>query len=1190
MFIHRRILIFILTGIMAVSSSLPALAINTQKVEEEPFSLEKIEINNVVPSGGFNFFDLQNASKLDTEKIKGVNVKENNNKIQIKSREIKGNKGKNLRSVTAEGAFNPVKKVDEAKKKISFFEQIKKLIITEDAVAADFIPLISYYEGIEYNYLDNALYYVSQNQNADGSFGTINTYETTSEVTLALASMNRTDNDQFATALNYLTTTQTVNNREKAIKARLLVGLGQPYQNLLNELIAEANSDGGYGLDSGYTSDVQTTLEVMLALWVGNYSIDGAMPKATKYVLEKIKSDGSMRYTENGAPNYFLINKTASYLYSLKSLSVGNESSQIKVQDKINNLLTYLKNNYNEQESRMLGTADEIDNITTLNTWRIYNAEENNRIELSKHIVDSQYIDGSFDSSVLSTIYALRSTAKADLIITNLVSNTVLINNDSAEFTVTVKNTGYASTATTTMYVFADKFDTGISIDFLKNGVVIEPNETVNLIFTIDNTLSLIGTTELRMYVENNNDFNYDNNWITKTFNFSSSVDNVPAIPQNFSVLQWSLNNKPAIYTSLGIDKIDPLRKNYVVLFRPKGGNWSAYFYNPSQNILGYFPEDKDYEFLIGVVGINGSLYADLAHPIPVKTSSDKNKYVASVNGYVSLDNSKEYSDVFVSDLFVYGSDAVGNFELSGLPNGRAYVNCGEPQNADLKFNILLAPGSAYSGLRVFTHLYEDTTAPTIDLVSVKDVNDFKLGLEQNYEINIFGSDDIALESGDIYLWDPSYNSWSFLGTDSFENSSSSSLEWYVQSNLPLRTGYKLRFIAYDFRGNQSNFKEWGPFEIIKKTSSITVKTGLEILPKNATLDFGTVVQGSTSTKTITIENNGMATLNFQAQGSENAISLFREDYQEFSFTNPLKSSIEPGESITMDVSFNPSGLGNKKTQLKIYSNSSENSTYILNLVGFAGNPAPAPIISVKNGSLFELKNNGILDLGNTYINTKKTTIITIQNLGSSKLNLVGQNNENVLSLLDGDLTMFGFTNPSVYEINPGSSLDLNVFFQPTLVGQKNTKFKIWSNSSINNPFYLNLSGTGEQVVSGTPQIVIKEGSNILLKDSQINFGNLKVGEKSTKTFTIVNTGVGSLNISSQTESNPISIIRGNYMDFGFINPAKFSLNQGESVNLSIFFNPLTSGIKNAQFRIFSNSVTNNFFTLILSGTASNPL
>ena len=179
----------------------------------------------------------------------------------------------------------------------SIWQKITQLFQIDTVHADEYVPLIEYYEGIEQHPTDFALYYLSQIQNDDGSFGTSNIYETTVEVALALSRINRVDNSQFDLAVQYIQQAEPKNNREKAMKARMLYSLGfvAEHAQLLDEVVADNLEQSVFGIDKFYTQDIETNLEVLTAFAVAGDTDDPYFKLALIQVLESIPENWRVR-------------------------------------------------------------------------------------------------------------------------------------------------------------------------------------------------------------------------------------------------------------------------------------------------------------------------------------------------------------------------------------------------------------------------------------------------------------------------------------------------------------------------------------------------------------------------------------------------------------------------------------------------------------------------------------------------------------------------------------------------------------------------------------------------------------------------------------------------------------------------------------------------------------------------------
>ena len=129
-----------------------------------------------------------------------------------------------LESVTIPGLSDKQK---PAKTKGKILKSIFNFLKPETAYAQSATPLMAYREGLEKRTMDFILYYLTEHQNDDGSFGPFSKYELTADTFFLLAQYRKTANYNFENAVNYLLTTEPKNYREKAIKARALAGTGQ---------------------------------------------------------------------------------------------------------------------------------------------------------------------------------------------------------------------------------------------------------------------------------------------------------------------------------------------------------------------------------------------------------------------------------------------------------------------------------------------------------------------------------------------------------------------------------------------------------------------------------------------------------------------------------------------------------------------------------------------------------------------------------------------------------------------------------------------------------------------------------------------------------------------------------------------------------------------------------------------------
>lgn len=672
-------------------------------------------------------------------------------------------------------------------------------------------PIIGYYEGIEKNTVENALYYLAQIQNEDGSWGDYSQYELTAGLAFILSQYNKYGNDQYALAINYLKNTAPKNNREKAIKAWVLICFSEEYQSLLDDLLTRQNPDGGYGIDDNYASDVETTLWVLAAFWKADSTV---LPASLSYILARIQADGSMRYSSDANPSYYLMNKTAEYLQPFGQVSQTT-------QDKLNLLVNYLAGKYDLEQGSLANTNDVVDELMTLQTLKSYSLSPDKQTSLTEKIKAQQASNGSFGSSLYAQLSAFKALPQSDLIITNLQSTGSLINGQAASFEVTIKNIGYLASGNFKLYNFVDgyKINDGYTFNSLSPG----GQATITVNFDTILTRQIIGNAEIKLYAEADNEFNYANNWKTASFIFTANISGLPALPLYYIAHRHSADGQPLINIRWS-QKEDPNRLNYVIAYRLDGTeDWSYYGVNNSWNgaFFGVFPEDSVYEVTAGVLRLDGTTVDRFSTDITtIKMSGNDSKYSGNATGYVTVDNTR------AAGLRTFGysvsgtSDSSGNVNYVNAPNGAtvAWVDTDVAKQYDqLRTKFIIPNGGTTSDIRLFTHLKDDAVSPTVSSFAIGYGGTTTFKNQRSVDLLGAYSDNVAVKDADFYYFDPVENTWLYLGSDDVSGSQGI-FSWYIPDTL-LGAGYKIKTIAYDYQGNASAPAEWGVFTIIDGSS-----------------------------------------------------------------------------------------------------------------------------------------------------------------------------------------------------------------------------------------------------------------------------------------------------------------------------------------------------------------------------------
>ncbi len=235
------------------------------------------------------------------------------------------------------------------------------------------------------------------------------------------------------------------------------------------------------------------------------------------------------------------------------------------------------------------------------------------------------------------------------------------------------------------------------------------------------------------------------------------------------------------------------------------------------------------------------------------------------------------------------------------------------------------------------------------------------------------------------------------------------------------------------------------------------------------------------SDKTFTLQNLGHATLTL---ASQNPLTFSGPDAGLFSVQQQPASSIAPNQSTTFVIRFLPTSTGNKAAVLQIWSNDPDENPYTINLNGYC--EPEINVVGVPTG--------GIYDFGTIIVGNSSTNTFTLQNLGTSNL------------ILNGD-PMLGGVNPDDFYLeqlptSPVAALGSTTFtvrFAPNSQGAKSATLSISNNDLNENPYVINLRGTGhagpQKVTEGSVLVLTYPNGGEELKAGTIQHISWKGGE-----------------------------------------------------------------------------------------------
>jgi hypothetical protein len=308
-----------------------------------------------------------------------------------------------------------------------------------------------------------------------------------------------------------------------------------------------------------------------------------------------------------------------------------------------------------------------------------------------------------------------------------------------------------------------------------------------------------------------------------------------------------------------------------------------------------------------------------------------------------------------------------------------------------------------------------------------------------------------------------------------------------------------------------------------------------------SSLSFGSVAVNSSATQSLTLTSSGGAAVTVNSA----AISGTG-----FSITGgTLPATLNPNQTLTLQIQFKPTAAGSATGQLTISSNSANGSTTAVSLSGTGTAANPQLTVSATS-----------LSFGSVTVNSSATQSLALTSSGAAAVTV------NSVAISGTGFTIVGGTFPAT--LNPNQSLTLQVQFAPTATGSVTGQLTINSNSTTGSTAAVSLSGTG---TAANPQVTL--GSTTL------SFGNVAVNSSATQSVTLTSSGTSALTVNSASISGTgFTLIGGSY---------PVTVNPQQSTTIQVQFKPTASGSATGQLTISNNSTNNATAAVSLSGTGT---
>ncbi|MCP4536040.1 MAG: choice-of-anchor D domain-containing protein, partial [Chloroflexi bacterium] len=238
----------------------------------------------------------------------------------------------------------------------------------------------------------------------------------------------------------------------------------------------------------------------------------------------------------------------------------------------------------------------------------------------------------------------------------------------------------------------------------------------------------------------------------------------------------------------------------------------------------------------------------------------------------------------------------------------------------------------------------------------------------------------------------------------------------------------------------------------------------ITVAPLSLTFGNQNIDAGATVSQTVTITNDGTANLTISDVTPTG-------DTGEFNLIDSGESTLTPGNTRTIEVSFDPSSVGAKAVTLTIQSDDGDESTVDVSLDG-TGTSATDPEITVAPLSL--VFGNQNVDAGAT---VSQTVVIT--NDGGADLHISAVTPT-------GDTGEFNLTDSGEITLPFGSTRTIEVSFDPSSIGAKAVTLTIQSDDADEPTVNVTLSGTGVTQPAMTPPVLVSPADGTLTSTTSL--------------------------------------------------------------------------------------------------------
>ena len=356
--------------------------------------------------------------------------------------------------------------------------------------------------------------------------------------------------------------------------------------------------------------------------------------------------------------------------------------------------------------------------------------------------------------------------------------------------------------------------------------------------------------------------------------------------------------------------------------------------------------------------------------------------------------------------------------------------------------------------------------------------------------------------------------------------------------------------------------------------------------------DLGTAtISDLPASSTFIIRNIGYSALHLT--GAPPYVSIGGTHAAEFNITASPSNSIPIDSATTsFEVSFSPAGLGVRQAIISIANDDGDENPYTFTILGNGQyNNASQSAISVT-GNLLSIPNGDITPTSSdgthfgtveVFYNSSRANTYVIHNVGVNDDLVLGSTPQ--VSITGAHASDFEVTIQPISLIAPGSSVSMEITFNPSDTDVRNATVTIGNSDYDENPYTFDIRGEGSiepNIVVKGNSVTIAHGDNTPSGSDSTDLGEVDINLGSQHVqYTISNNG------STALTSISVSVTGLNSADFIIVGSPLSTLNIGQSSYLDILFDAMAVGTRTATIEISSNDPDTPTFQFDVQGVGA---